>query len=314
MMPKTEDWFERVLRTALAAPTQGSEVSASDTSPIPSTWQEELLARVAQRSSDLLAHRICERAELVGWGLDNLAEEARDCSEAARGFLRHGGDPRCLTPKAFARLFWCLGLSPADWQDLLRQSVSAFAVTLPSPPGTLTKQATGSSGSVRAEVLGGAGGSQRDPEQAIRMAELFVDVVMGEWRTLSTLCPSPRSVKERGSQKELLSNPGIASTTAVDCIAGTGEVVVAIEKVLKVSADSKPKAVAGALAAVLREKGSAELQAVGAGAVNQAVKAIAITRGFVAPNGIDLFAVPAFTEVEIEGEERTAIRFLVKSR
>lgn len=153
-----------------------------------------------------------------------------------------------------------------------------------------------------------------DPEQAIRMAELFVDVVMGEWRTLSTLCPSPRSVKERGSQKELVSNPGIASTTAVDCIAGTGEVVVAIEKVLKVSADSKPKAVADALAAVLREKGSAELQAVGAGAVNQAVKAIAITRGFVAPNGIDLFAVPAFTEVEIEGEERTAIRFLVKSR
>jgi len=56
-------------------------------------------------------------------------------------------------------------------------------------------------------------------------------------------------------------------------------------EVLKVAADSKPKAVAGALAAVLREKGSVELQAVGAGAVNQAVKAIAITRGYVAPNG-----------------------------
>jgi len=84
--------------------------------------------------------------------------------------------------------------------------------------------------------------------------------------------------------------------------------------VLRVSATSKPKAVAGALAAVLREKGSVELQAIGAGAVNQAVKAIAITRGFVAPNGIDLVAIPAFTKVEIEGEERTAIRFLVKSR
>ena len=67
-------------------------------------------------------------------------------------------------------------------------------------------------------------------------------------------------------------------------------------EVLKVSADSKPKAVAGALAAVLREKGSVEVQAVGAGAVNQAVKAIAITRGFVAPNGIDLIAIPAFTK------------------
>ena len=85
-------------------------------------------------------------------------------------------------------------------------------------------------------------------------------------------------------------------------------------EVLKVSSDSKPKAVAGALAAVLREKGSVELQAVGAGAVNQAVKAIAITRGFVAPNGIDLIAIPAFTKVEIEGEERTAIRFLVQPR
>jgi stage V sporulation protein S len=85
-------------------------------------------------------------------------------------------------------------------------------------------------------------------------------------------------------------------------------------EVLKVSSDSKPKAVAGALAAVLRDRGSAELQAIGAGAVNQAVKAIAITRGFVAPNGIDLIAIPAFTKVEIDGEERTAIRFLVQAR
>src|SRR5438445_10277250 len=85
-------------------------------------------------------------------------------------------------------------------------------------------------------------------------------------------------------------------------------------EVLKVSADSKPKAVAGALAAVLREKGSVEMQAVGAGAVNQAVKAIAICRGFVAPNGVDLIAIPAFTNIEIEGEQRTAIRFLVLSR
>lgn len=84
--------------------------------------------------------------------------------------------------------------------------------------------------------------------------------------------------------------------------------------VLKVSANSKPKAVAGALAAVLREKGSAEVQAVGAGAVNQAIKAIAITRGFVAPNGIDLICIPAFTEININGEERTAIRFIVEPR
>ena len=84
--------------------------------------------------------------------------------------------------------------------------------------------------------------------------------------------------------------------------------------VLKVSANSNPKSVAGALAAVVREKGSAELQAVGAGAVNQAIKAIAITRGFVAPNGINLICIPAFSEVQIDGEERTAIKFIVQPR
>ncbi len=85
-------------------------------------------------------------------------------------------------------------------------------------------------------------------------------------------------------------------------------------EVLKVSANSNPKSVAGALAAVIRERGAAELQAVGAGAVNQAIKAIAITRGFVAPNGVNLVCIPAFSEVQIDGEERTAIKFLVQNR
>lgn len=84
--------------------------------------------------------------------------------------------------------------------------------------------------------------------------------------------------------------------------------------VLKVSAQSQPKSVAGALAAILRDKTTAEVQAVGAGAVNQAVKAIAITRGFVAPNGIDLVIVPAFAEIQIDGESRTAIKFIVEPR
>ncbi|MCL5037026.1 MAG: stage V sporulation protein S [Chloroflexi bacterium] len=84
--------------------------------------------------------------------------------------------------------------------------------------------------------------------------------------------------------------------------------------ILKVSAKSNPNSVAGALAGVLREKGSAEMQAIGAGAINQAVKAIAIARGFVAPSGMDLICVPAFTEIIIDGEERTAIRLLVEPR
>ncbi|MBM7868952.1 stage V sporulation protein S [Clostridium pascui] len=85
-------------------------------------------------------------------------------------------------------------------------------------------------------------------------------------------------------------------------------------EILKVSSGSEPKSVAGALAAAIKERSSAEVQAVGAGAVNQAIKAIAITRGFVAPNGIDLVVVPAFAEVNIEGEERTAIKFIVQQR
>ncbi|NLW56686.1 MAG: stage V sporulation protein S [Firmicutes bacterium] len=85
-------------------------------------------------------------------------------------------------------------------------------------------------------------------------------------------------------------------------------------EILKVSASSNPKSVAGALAAVVRENTSVELQAVGAGAVNQSIKAIAIARGYVAPNGINLICVPAFSEIVIDGEERTAIRFIVQPR
>ncbi len=84
--------------------------------------------------------------------------------------------------------------------------------------------------------------------------------------------------------------------------------------ILKVSAKSSPNAVAGALAGVLRENGHAEIQAIGAGALNQAVKAVAIARGFVAPSGMDLVCIPAFTDIEIEGEERTAIKLIISPR
>lgn len=82
-------------------------------------------------------------------------------------------------------------------------------------------------------------------------------------------------------------------------------------EVLKVATSSSPNSVAGALAGILREHNDVELQAVGAGAINQAVKAIAIARGFLAPSGFDLIFVPAFTEVEINGEGRTAIKLIV---
>jgi len=85
-------------------------------------------------------------------------------------------------------------------------------------------------------------------------------------------------------------------------------------QLLRVSAKSNPNSVAGALAETIRENRKAEMQTIGAGALNQAVKALAIARGFVAPAGIDLVCIPAFTSVEINGEERTAIKFLVGPR
>lgn len=85
-------------------------------------------------------------------------------------------------------------------------------------------------------------------------------------------------------------------------------------EVLKVSSKSNPNSVAGALAGVIREHGSAEIQAVGAGAINQSVKAVAIARGFVSPSGIDLICIPAFSDIIIDGEERTAIKLIVQPK
>lgn len=84
--------------------------------------------------------------------------------------------------------------------------------------------------------------------------------------------------------------------------------------VLRVSSQSNPNSVAGAIASVIRESGIAEVQVIGAGALNQAVKAVAIARGFLGPTGIDLVCIPAFTEVSIDGEVRTAIRLALHDR
>lgn len=85
-------------------------------------------------------------------------------------------------------------------------------------------------------------------------------------------------------------------------------------EILKISSTSKPSAIAGALAGAVREKGRAEMQVIGAGALNQAIKAIAIARGFVAPSGIDLICIPAFADINVDGQEKTAIRLLVQPR
>jgi stage V sporulation protein S len=85
-------------------------------------------------------------------------------------------------------------------------------------------------------------------------------------------------------------------------------------EVLKVSSRSSPNAVAGALAGVVRHAGCVEIQVVGAGALNQAIKAVAIARGYLVPSGVELVCVPMFADIEIAGEGRTAIRLVCQDR
>ena len=85
-------------------------------------------------------------------------------------------------------------------------------------------------------------------------------------------------------------------------------------EVLKVSTRSRPSAVAGAIAGVIRENGTAEVQSIGAGATNQAIKAVAIARSYLNEEGIDIVCIPSFIDVAIDDEERTAIRLLIERR
>lgn len=85
-------------------------------------------------------------------------------------------------------------------------------------------------------------------------------------------------------------------------------------EVLKVSAHSRSTAVAGAIAGVIRGGTPADVQAIGAGAVNQAIKAVAIARGYLSEDGIDIVCVPSFVEIDIDGQERTAVKFSVERR
>jgi len=119
--------------------------------------------------------------------------------------------------------------------------------------------------------------------------------------TLETIPPSNGST---GKERTLSASPA----------AGVPRTARAAIEILKVSATSKPVAVAGAIAGVVRSQSRVEVQAIGAGAINQAVKAIAISRGYVAAGGFDLVCIPSFIDISIDGEERTGIRLLVESR
>lgn len=118
------------------------------------------------------------------------------------------------------------------------------------------------------------------------------------------------SEEERMSSNVSLSTPiaravGMATAQAVERHAA---------EVLKVSTRSRPSAVAGAIAGVIRDSGVAEVQSIGAGATNQAIKAVAIARSYLSEEGVDIVCTPSFIDVAIDDEERTAIRLLVERR
>ena len=83
---------------------------------------------------------------------------------------------------------------------------------------------------------------------------------------------------------------------------------------LRVSSKSSPNSVAGAIAGIIRENKSVEIQVIGAGAANQAIKAVAIARGYLAPLGIDIVCIPAFSSIVVNGEEKTAIKLILEVR
>ena len=118
-------------------------------------------------------------------------------------------------------------------------------------------------------------------------------------------------------ERQTVHSNGVVNTNgAADTSGEVTEILTQERKseVLKVSARSRPSAVAGAIAGVVREAGRAEVQAIGAGATNQAVKAVAIARDYLLETGIEAICLPAFIDVQIDEENRTAIRLIVEPR
>ena len=85
-------------------------------------------------------------------------------------------------------------------------------------------------------------------------------------------------------------------------------------EILKVSTKSNPSKVAGAIANIFREKKTVEIQTIGAGSLNQAIKAVCIARGFLAPGGDDIVIVPSFNDIEIDGEQKTAMKLVIEKK
>ena len=128
-----------------------------------------------------------------------------------------------------------------------------------------------------------------------------------------TIQPDMSSVPTTPEEKRMNASQSAPIARAVGAT-GTQPVERHSAEVLKVSTRSRPSAVAGAIAGVIRDSGMAEVQSIGAGATNQAIKAVAIARSYLSEEGVDIVCTPSFIDVAIDDEERTAIRLLVERR
>ncbi len=166
--------------------------------------------------------------------------------------------------------------------------------------------------------------TEASPEEPTEHSESAQDVVA---ETAQTDSAPPTPYEWSSEQRHAPESPSGFGVTAevpehapanghvADADVYAAEDIAAIAgEVLKVSARSRPSAVAGAIAGVVREAGKAEVQAIGAGATNQAVKAVAIARDYLRETGIEAVCLPAFIDVTIENEDRTAIRLVVEPR
>ena len=138
------------------------------------------------------------------------------------------------------------------------------------------------------------------------------------WAAATEVAPAAEYEYDEEDDDQPYANGGVANGAVANGAVVAADSAAVVEHrnsdVLKVSARSRPSAVAGAIAGVVRENGRAEVQAIGAGATNQAVKAVAIARDYLRETGIEAICLPAFIDVVIENEDRTAIRLVVEPR
>ena len=199
-----------------------------------------------------------------------------------------------------------------DAEDEVSEDADVAAENVATENATVESEVAGDAPEASPETNGAVPSAHVDPEPLAPPAAPHAGErprYVPSWAASPADAPAMSSpVQEASAPENGFVAPADAADVAVQRSA-TGQV-----EVLKVSARSRPSAVAGAIAGVVRESGRAEVQAIGAGATNQAVKAVAIASDYLRETGIEAICLPAFIDVTIENEDRTAIRLVVEPR